>query len=56
MIVKKFYDIGIVVVVDEGFVVLVVWDVDCLIFVGIEKEIGDFVKKVRNNKLIFSEF
>lgn len=41
--------------VSDGFVVLVVCDVDCKIFVGIEGFIVDLVKKVCDNKLVLKD-
>lgn len=48
---KKYYDVGIAVSTDQGLVVPVVRDADRLGFAQIEKEISEFAKKARDNKL-----
>jgi 2-oxoglutarate dehydrogenase E2 component (dihydrolipoamide succinyltransferase) len=55
LILKKHYDIGIAVGVDEGLVVPVVRDADRKSFAEIEQEIIDLATKARDNKLTIQE-
>ncbi len=55
MVLKKYYDIGIAVGVEEGLVVPVVRDADRLTFAGIEREIGVLAAKARENKLTLGD-
>ena len=50
---KKFYDIGVAVSTEEGFVVPVVRDADRMNFAEIEKDMHDLADKARDNKLAF---
>jgi 2-oxoglutarate dehydrogenase E2 component (dihydrolipoamide succinyltransferase) len=51
MVIKRYYDIGVAVGVEEGLVVPVVRDADKKSFAQIEKEIGDLAKKARDGTL-----
>jgi 2-oxoglutarate dehydrogenase E2 component (dihydrolipoamide succinyltransferase) len=51
LVLKKYYDIGIAVGVEEGLVVPVVRDADRKTFAQIEKEILDLATRARENKL-----
>jgi len=55
MLLKKYYDIGIAVGVEEGLVVPVVRDADRRTFAGIEREIGVLAAKARENKLTLGD-
>ncbi len=55
LILKKYYDIGIAVGVEEGLVVPVVRDADQKTFAGIEREIGQLAVRARDNKLTLEE-
>jgi 2-oxoglutarate dehydrogenase E2 component (dihydrolipoamide succinyltransferase) len=55
MVLKKYYDIGIAVGVEEGLVVPVVRDADRKSFAEIEKEIVRLAGKARDNTLAISE-
>ena len=55
VILKKHYDIGVAVGVEEGLVVPVVRDADRLSFAEIEKQIIDLAKKARDNKLALAD-
>jgi 2-oxoglutarate dehydrogenase E2 component (dihydrolipoamide succinyltransferase) len=55
IVIKRYYDIGIAVGVEEGLVVPVVRDADRKTFAEIEQEIGDLAKRARENKLTISE-
>ena len=55
IVLKKYYDIGVAVGVEEGLVVPVVRDADRKTFAEIEKEIGSLAGKARDNKLTISE-
>ncbi|MFL5759858.1 MAG: 2-oxoglutarate dehydrogenase complex dihydrolipoyllysine-residue succinyltransferase [Thermomicrobiales bacterium] len=55
LILKKYYDIGIAVGVDEGLVVPVVRDADRKTFAEIEQEIIELATKARDNKLTIPE-
>ncbi|HEU0162583.1 MAG TPA: 2-oxoglutarate dehydrogenase complex dihydrolipoyllysine-residue succinyltransferase [Rhizomicrobium sp.] len=52
---KNYYDIGIAVSTERGLVVPVVRDADALSLADIEKTIGDFGKRARDNKLKLEE-
>jgi len=52
---KNYYDIGIAVSTERGLVVPVVRDADALSLAGIEKAIGDFGARARDNKLKLEE-
>ena len=51
IVLKKYYDIGIAVGLEEGLVVPVIRDADGLSFAGIEKKIVDLAGKARANTL-----
>jgi 2-oxoglutarate dehydrogenase E2 component (dihydrolipoamide succinyltransferase) len=55
LVLKKYYDIGIAVGVEDGLVVPVVRDADRLGFAGIESEIVRLAGKARDNTLTISE-
>jgi 2-oxoglutarate dehydrogenase E2 component (dihydrolipoamide succinyltransferase) len=55
IIYKNYYDIGIAVSTERGLVVPVVRDADTLSLAGIEKAIGDFGARARDNKLKLEE-
>ncbi|MDQ3695289.1 MAG: 2-oxoglutarate dehydrogenase complex dihydrolipoyllysine-residue succinyltransferase [Chloroflexota bacterium] len=55
LLLKKYYDIGIAVGVEEGLVVPVVRDADRKTFAQIEQEILDLATRARDNKLTLSE-
>jgi 2-oxoglutarate dehydrogenase E2 component (dihydrolipoamide succinyltransferase) len=55
IVLKKHYDIGVAVGVEEGLVVPVVRDADRMSFAAIEKEIIELAKKARDNKLALAE-
>jgi len=55
IIYKNYYDIGIAVSTERGLVVPVVRDADHLSLAGIEKAIGDFGMRARDNKLKLEE-
>jgi 2-oxoglutarate dehydrogenase E2 component (dihydrolipoamide succinyltransferase) len=55
LVLKKYYDIGIAVGVEEGLVVPVVRDADRKTFAEIEQEINDLAAKARDNKLTIPE-
>jgi len=48
---KNYYDIGVAVSTDRGLVVPVVRDADALSVADIERQIGDFGARARDNKL-----
>jgi 2-oxoglutarate dehydrogenase E2 component (dihydrolipoamide succinyltransferase) len=52
---KNYYDIGVAVSTERGLVVPVVRDADSLSLAGIEKQIGDFGSRARDNKLKLDE-
>ncbi|HEX5501961.1 MAG TPA: 2-oxoglutarate dehydrogenase complex dihydrolipoyllysine-residue succinyltransferase [Thermomicrobiales bacterium] len=54
-VVKRYYDIGIAVGVEEGLVVPVVRDADRLSFAAIEQRIADLAKQARENKLSLAD-
>ena len=55
LVLKKHYDIGIAVGVEDGLVVPVVRDADRKGFAAIEREIGELATKARENKLSLAE-
>ncbi len=55
LVLKKHYDIGIAVGLDEGLVVPVVRDADRKTFAEIEREIVDLATRARENKLTLAE-
>jgi 2-oxoglutarate dehydrogenase E2 component (dihydrolipoamide succinyltransferase) len=55
LVLKKHYDIGIAVGLDEGVVVPVVRDADRKSFAEIEREIADMAGRARDNKLTLAE-
>lgn len=55
MILKRYYDIGIAVGVEEGLVVPVLRDADRLSFAEIERQIAVFAEKARKNQLSLDE-
>jgi len=55
LVLKKYYDIGVAVGVEEGLVVPVVRDADRKSFAQIEREIGELATKARNNTLSLAE-
>ncbi len=50
-----YYDLGIAVSTERGLIVPVLRDADQLDFAGIEKSIGDFGAKARNNNLTYDD-
>jgi 2-oxoglutarate dehydrogenase E2 component (dihydrolipoamide succinyltransferase) len=52
---KKYYDIGVAVSGSRGLVVPVVRDADTLSLAELEKRIGDFGTRARNDKLTLAE-
>jgi 2-oxoglutarate dehydrogenase E2 component (dihydrolipoamide succinyltransferase) len=55
LVLKKYYDIGIAVGVEEGLVVPVVRDADRKTFAEIEQQINDLANRARENKLTIPE-
>lgn len=55
LVLKKYYDIGIAVGVEEGLVVPIVRDADKLTFAQIEKGIKELAVKAKDNKLALAE-
>ena len=55
LVLKRYYDVGIAVGVEEGLVVPVVRDADRKGFAEIEREIGELATRARENKLALSE-
>ena len=55
LVLKKYYDIGIAVGVEEGLVVPVVRDADKLTFAQIEKGIKDLAVKAKDGKLTLQD-
>jgi 2-oxoglutarate dehydrogenase E2 component (dihydrolipoamide succinyltransferase) len=55
LVLKKYYDIGIAVGLEEGLVVPVVRDADRKSFAQIEAEIAELAKRARDNKLGLAE-
>ena len=52
---KNYYDIGVAVSTDRGLVVPVVRDADVSSVADIERQIGDFASRARDNKLKLEE-
>ncbi|MEJ7837221.1 MAG: 2-oxoglutarate dehydrogenase complex dihydrolipoyllysine-residue succinyltransferase [Thermomicrobiales bacterium] len=55
LVLKKYYDIGIAVGVEDGLVVPVIRDADRMSFAGIEKDIVRLAGKARDNSLAISD-
>ena len=55
IIYKNYYDIGVAVSTERGLVVPVVREADTLSFAEIEKQIGEFGARARDNKLKLEE-
>ncbi|MDQ3542228.1 MAG: 2-oxo acid dehydrogenase subunit E2, partial [Chloroflexota bacterium] len=55
LVLKKYYDIGVAVGVEEGLVVPVVRDADRKSFAEIEREIGELATRARGNTLSLAE-
>ena len=55
MIYKHYYDIGVAVGGGKGLVVPVIRDTDRLSFADIEKQIGDYGRRAKDNKLTLDE-
>jgi len=55
LVLKKYYDIGIAVGVEEGLVVPIVRDADRKSFAGIEKDIRELATRARDGKLTLPE-
>jgi len=55
IVLKKYYDIGIAVGLEDGLVVPVVRDADKMSFAQIEQKIKDLATKARENKLALSD-
>ncbi|HEU4784852.1 MAG TPA: 2-oxoglutarate dehydrogenase complex dihydrolipoyllysine-residue succinyltransferase [Ktedonobacterales bacterium] len=55
MLLKRYYDIGIAVGVEEGLVVPVLRDADRMSFAEIERQIAVFAEKARKNQLTLDE-
>ncbi|HEV2529200.1 MAG TPA: 2-oxoglutarate dehydrogenase complex dihydrolipoyllysine-residue succinyltransferase [Thermomicrobiales bacterium] len=55
LVLKRYYDIGIAVGVEEGLVVPVIRDADRMSFAGIEREIGELAGRARAGKLTLDE-
>lgn len=55
MVLKRYYDIGIAVGVEEGLVVPVLRDADRMSFAEIEQKIAVFAEKARKNQLTLDE-
>jgi 2-oxoglutarate dehydrogenase E2 component (dihydrolipoamide succinyltransferase) len=55
MLLKRYYDIGIAVGVEEGLVVPVLRDADRMSFAEIEQQIAVFAEKARKNQLTLDE-
>jgi 2-oxoglutarate dehydrogenase E2 component (dihydrolipoamide succinyltransferase) len=55
IVTKHYYDIGVAVSTERGLMVPVVRDADQLSLAGIEKAIGDFGARARDNKLKLEE-
>ena len=55
LVLKKYYDIGIAVGVEDGLVVPVVRDADRKTFAEIEREIAELAKKAREGTLALAE-
>jgi 2-oxoglutarate dehydrogenase E2 component (dihydrolipoamide succinyltransferase) len=55
MVLKRYYDIGIAVGVEEGLVVPVLHDADRMSFAEIERQIAVYAEKARKNQLTLDE-
>ena len=55
IIYKNYYDVGIAIGSGKGLVVPILRDADHLSFAGVEKAIGDFAQKVKENKLALED-
>ena len=55
IIYNNFYDIGVAVSTERGLMVPVIRDADQMSFAGIEKAIGDFAKKARENAITVAD-
>ena len=55
MVLKRYYDIGIAVGVEEGLVVPVLRDADRMSFAEIERQIAVYAEKARKNQLTLDE-
>ncbi|HEY1387884.1 MAG TPA: 2-oxoglutarate dehydrogenase complex dihydrolipoyllysine-residue succinyltransferase, partial [Ktedonobacterales bacterium] len=55
MVLKRYYDMGIAVGVEEGLVVPVLRDADRMSFAEIEQQIAVFAEKARKNQLTLDE-
>jgi 2-oxoglutarate dehydrogenase E2 component (dihydrolipoamide succinyltransferase) len=55
MVLKRYYDIGIAVGVEEGLVVPVLRDADRLSFAEIERQIAVYAERARKNQLSLEE-
>jgi len=55
MLLKRYYDIGIAVGVEEGLVVPVLRDADRMSFAEIEQQIAVYAEKARKNQLTLDE-
>ena len=55
MVLKRYYDIGIAVGVEEGLVVPVLRDAERMSFAEIERQIAVFAEKARKNQLTLDE-
>jgi 2-oxoglutarate dehydrogenase E2 component (dihydrolipoamide succinyltransferase) len=55
MLLKRYYDIGIAVGVEEGLVVPVLRDADRMSFAEIERQIAVYAEKARKNQLTLDE-
>ena len=55
LVLKRYYDVGVAVGVEEGLVVPVVRDADRKGFAAIEREIGELAAKARDGKLALAE-
>jgi 2-oxoglutarate dehydrogenase E2 component (dihydrolipoamide succinyltransferase) len=55
MLLKRYYDIGIAVGVEDGLVVPVLRDADRMSFAEIERQIAVFAEKARKNQLTLDE-
>lgn len=55
LVLNQFYDIGVAVSTERGLMVPVIRDADQLSFAELEKAIGDFAKKARENAITVAE-
>jgi 2-oxoglutarate dehydrogenase E2 component (dihydrolipoamide succinyltransferase) len=51
IVLNHYYDIGVAVSTERGLMVPIIRDADRLSFAGIEKSIGDYAKKARDNAI-----